>query len=73
VNQRMARGASLDFPQSDEISPLEVAVAVLELPKWGVGRASVKDIANCECMSTFAKGISGFGAHIPLWKPYMFS
>lgn len=32
VNKVMARGASLDLPQADHITALEIALAVLKLP-----------------------------------------
>lgn len=47
VNERVPRGASLDFSQPHQIPSLEVAVAVLELPEWGVGGARLEDIADC--------------------------
>ena len=34
MDEGMSRGSPFDFPQANKVSTLEVACAVLELPKW---------------------------------------
>ena len=46
MDERMSRGTSLDLSQADQITTLEVAIAVLELPQWSVWGSSVEDIAH---------------------------
>ena len=46
MNQGMSRGAALDLPQACKITPLEVAISVLELPQCGIRRPGMKYIAH---------------------------
>jgi hypothetical protein len=73
MDERMPRSPSLDLPQANQISTLEVAIAVFELPKRGIRGASVEDVAYCSLISMTFVQVIRFVRHTPLWKPYMFS
>lgn len=51
MDQCMSRGSSLDLSQPHEITTLEVAGAVLKLPKRRVRRACVKNVADWSMVS----------------------
>ena len=46
MHQRMTRSSTLNLPQANQVSALEVAVAVLELPNGGVWSSMVEDVAH---------------------------
>lgn len=69
--ERMARGATFNFSQSNEVAALEITVAMPEFPKWRIRLAGVEDIANCVAFSICAPRV--LGSPLPLWKPYMFN
>jgi uncharacterized membrane protein (UPF0127 family) len=73
MDERMSRSASLDLPQTNEISALEVAIAVFELPERRIRGACMKDVAHCAWISMVFVQRNDFVRDIPLWKPYMFS
>lgn len=46
VDQGVAGSSALDFPQTHQITPFEVTIAVFEFPKRRVGGSGVKDVAH---------------------------
>jgi hypothetical protein len=46
MDKGMSRGTSLDLAQSNEITPLEVTITVLKLPKCCLGAASMKNVTD---------------------------
>lgn len=44
--KRLPRCTTFDVSQSIHVAPLEITVAMPELPKWRVWLAGVKNIAN---------------------------
>lgn len=46
MDEGMSRGTPLDLSQADQITTLEVAIAVLEFPQWSVWGSSMEDIAH---------------------------
>jgi hypothetical protein len=73
MDERMPRSPSLDLPQANQISALEVAIAVFELPERGVRGACVEDIAYWTLIRMVFVQVIGSSRDMPLWKPYMFS
>lgn len=49
--KRMARCATFDFSQSNEVAALEITVAMPEFPKWRIWLAGVENIANCVALA----------------------
>jgi hypothetical protein len=45
VNEGMPTSSPFNFPEADEVTTLEVTVAVLELPESCVGISCMKDVA----------------------------
>jgi hypothetical protein len=46
MDESVLRCASLNLSQTNQVTSLEVAVAVLEFPEGGLGVASMEDIAH---------------------------
>lgn len=59
MDERVPRGAALDLPQPYQVSPFEIAIAVLELPQWRVGRACVKHITHYKLLKMFHGDYTG--------------
>jgi hypothetical protein len=60
MDERVPGRTSLDLAQANQIAAFEVAISVLELPKWWVWRASVEDIAHCASVSTKSRCKSSY-------------
>jgi len=82
MNESVLRCASLNLSQTNQVTSLEVAVAMLKFPEGGLGVASMKDIAHYvinEPSSMVVQGEEGrrgegWAAYaLPLWNPYMFN
>jgi len=47
MDQGVPRCSPLDLPEADEITPLEITIAMLELPERRFGISSMEDVAHC--------------------------
>jgi len=46
MNQSMSRGSTFDLSKTNEVSSLEITIAMFEFPQGRLGRASVEDITD---------------------------
>lgn len=46
MNKSMPRCSTFDFPETNEVSSLEIAIAMLEFPQRRLGRTSMKNITD---------------------------
>lgn len=52
MNESMARRSPLDLTQADQVTALEIAATMFELPKGRIGRTGVENVAHLARLAT---------------------